>query len=114
MSTGLVASTVTPGRTAPEESFATPDTVACARTTAGRELRTRKATAALNTPRIALSLFPPRNRLMLGTLMAGVNPNAAHRGHGRAAAAASDRAATERPVGGRQRNRPARCRATRR
>src|SRR5690242_10288877 len=46
MSTGLAASTVTPGRTPPDASLTTPVMAACAWATAGKRIRTNRATAA--------------------------------------------------------------------
>src|SRR5712691_10839177 len=44
ISTGLAASTVTPGRIAPDVSFATPVIAACAYAAAGRSNSTNRAT----------------------------------------------------------------------
>ena len=45
MSTGLDASMVTPGSTAPDASFAVPDSVACANTVPGTTAKARNAAA---------------------------------------------------------------------
>src|SRR5262249_15925490 len=49
ISAGLDASTVTPGRTAPDESLTTPASVACANTDAGTAASQRKRHAVLFT-----------------------------------------------------------------
>src|SRR5688500_17114195 len=58
---GLDASTVTPGSTAPEESFTTPVIDACANTADGRSTR-RPTTSAARSIRIENSFCPAGSR----------------------------------------------------
>jgi hypothetical protein len=53
MRTGLAASTVTPGRTAPDVSRAIPDSVACAYATTGASTNSASAVRVLTILRIA-------------------------------------------------------------
>src|SRR5688572_23971150 len=60
ISTGLVASTVTPGRTPPDESRTTPTMLLCAKTVAGRNRRSadaRRRRTSFGTPIGHLDLF---------------------------------------------------------
>src|SRR6476620_1261161 len=62
ISAGLAASTVTPGRTAPDESFTVPAIDPCANTAAGKQMSAR-AYAALASTRL-----PKRNLPVLAAL----------------------------------------------
>src|SRR6184192_470202 len=64
INTGLAASTVTPGRIAPDESFTSPAIVLCAAATEGRSVSSARAAQmrATATPLMAFSLAMARRR----------------------------------------------------
>src|SRR5215471_15496996 len=66
MSTGLAVSTVTPGNTAPDESFTTPVIDAWAKASVGNRTRHANMPAVFNTLSTS-SLLTPRHGVTLGT-----------------------------------------------
>ena len=59
MSTGLAASTVTPGITAPDVSFTVPVNTLCARAAAGTQNETCKYKPQRSYKKLSRHLFPP-------------------------------------------------------